>query len=351
MSEQLLRLGADLASFNNLEVGDALDKLRSGLTGEAEPLRELGVLLSEDAVQAEALASGLAESTKAITEADKVQARYNLILKQTATAQGDFARTSTGLANAQRIISAAGRTSAPPWGKPSCPRWPERRRSWPRRCPGPWPWWRTPRTLGPALAALFSGDLQGALDQALVLVGAVGERLGPRAGHLDGALLGLGAGGDPTAAGGPGGWPGTSGPWIGRRRPPSWRTWWASGRRPSSRGRGTRCPPCWWSWASCWGRSGSGCHHRHPGAAGVGPRHGRGAGEGDADGPGDGGAPGDREGIRVDVGGINVGVGLNPIDIARQVGQQVAAAVLASLTASALATDPGASTGLQGAGR
>ena len=138
------------------------------------------MLLSDDAVQAEALASGLVTSTKEITEAVKVQARFNLILRQTATAQGDFARTSTGLANAQRIIRASWADLSATLGQAFLP-----------MVARAVPFLATemPRAialvqqavdrLGPALAALFSGDLQGALNQALVLVAAVGERLGP----------------------------------------------------------------------------------------------------------------------------------------------------------------------------
>lgn len=110
MSVELVGLASDLASFNNIAIegaDGALAKLRSGLAGEAEPLRRLGVLLSETRVKAEAYATGIAKTGAELTEAQKVQARYSLILKDTATAQGDFARTSDGLANQQRSLSAA----------------------------------------------------------------------------------------------------------------------------------------------------------------------------------------------------------------------------------------------------
>lgn len=106
MSVSIVKLAADLASFNNIPVDQALEKLRSGLVGEAEPLRALGVNLTEAQVQAKALEMGLAGTAKELTPAMKVQARYALILGQTTTAQGDFARTSDGLANTQRILSA-----------------------------------------------------------------------------------------------------------------------------------------------------------------------------------------------------------------------------------------------------
>ena len=107
LSTNIVTLGSDLASFNNIKPEEALEKLRAGLVGEAEPLRTLGVNLNEAAVQDEALRLGLGKSKDTLTEAAKVQARYSLILQQTKTAQGDFARTSTGMANATRIISAS----------------------------------------------------------------------------------------------------------------------------------------------------------------------------------------------------------------------------------------------------
>lgn len=107
LSKKIVTLGSDLASFNNIKPEEALEKLRAGLVGEAEPLRALGVNLNEAAVEEEALRLGLAKSKKEITDSAKIQARYSLILKQTKTAQGDFARTSTGLANSQRIIAAS----------------------------------------------------------------------------------------------------------------------------------------------------------------------------------------------------------------------------------------------------
>jgi hypothetical protein len=107
MSTSLVGLASDLGSFNNVDPSIALDKLRAGLSGEAEPLRAMGVFLNEASVAAKAMELGLADSTDQLTEADKVQARYALIMEQTTTAQGDFARTSDGLANQQRINDAA----------------------------------------------------------------------------------------------------------------------------------------------------------------------------------------------------------------------------------------------------
>jgi hypothetical protein len=106
MSLVLSKLSADLASFYNVDVSEAALKIKSGLVGEAEPLRAFGVLLSETAVKARALAMGFTLQAGQLSEAAKVQARYAIILDQTKKAQGDFARTSDGLANSSRIVKA-----------------------------------------------------------------------------------------------------------------------------------------------------------------------------------------------------------------------------------------------------
>lgn len=106
MSTGLVQLASDLASFNNLDPAEALEKLRSGLVGETEPLRALGVNLTAAAVKAKALEMGLAGATGKLTPAALAQARYALILEQTKNAQGDFARTSDGFANSMRTLKA-----------------------------------------------------------------------------------------------------------------------------------------------------------------------------------------------------------------------------------------------------
>lgn len=106
MSEALVKLAADLASFNNIPIDEALAKLQSGIVGQERPLRELGVAISAASVDVEAAALGFKKLNGHFTEGEKVQARYALIFKQTGTAQGDFARTSDQLANQQRILQA-----------------------------------------------------------------------------------------------------------------------------------------------------------------------------------------------------------------------------------------------------
>lgn len=106
MSTGLVTLAGDLASFNNMDPTDVLDKLRAGLSGETEPLKSLGVNINEALIKQKALELGLWDGVGALDASQKAQASYALIMEQTALAQGDFARTSDGLANQQRILEA-----------------------------------------------------------------------------------------------------------------------------------------------------------------------------------------------------------------------------------------------------
>lgn len=102
----LTQRAADLASVFNVDVADATSALGSALRGEAEPARRFGINISDAAVQAEALASGLVNSKNEITDQIKVQARLALIFKQSADVAGDFANTSDSLANTTKILKA-----------------------------------------------------------------------------------------------------------------------------------------------------------------------------------------------------------------------------------------------------
>jgi len=106
MSTAIVQLSADLASFNNASPEDTLLALRSGLSGEIEPLKKYGVAMNQAMLETQAMKMGLGDNIQALTEAQKVQVRYALIMEQTSKAQGDFARTSDGLANQQRILKA-----------------------------------------------------------------------------------------------------------------------------------------------------------------------------------------------------------------------------------------------------
>lgn len=106
MSRQMVILAGDMASFNNASPAETLDALRSGLAGETEPLRRFGVFLNAARIKQEALNLGLSDGTRELTAAEKAQATYSIILKDTADAQGDFARTSDSAANQSRQLRA-----------------------------------------------------------------------------------------------------------------------------------------------------------------------------------------------------------------------------------------------------
>jgi hypothetical protein len=107
MSQNLVELAADMASFNNVPIDDALIALRSGLSGETEPLKRFGVALNEVRLKEEALRLGLITTTSGtLPIAIKTQAAYSLILKDTALQQGDVARTSEGFANQMKFLQA-----------------------------------------------------------------------------------------------------------------------------------------------------------------------------------------------------------------------------------------------------
>ena len=107
MAVTMTQLAADMASFNNASPEETLIALQSGLRGEAEPLRRFGVLLDAATMKQEALKQGLIDNEKmALTPSQKALAAYGLILEQTKIQQGDFERTSDGLANTQRRLSA-----------------------------------------------------------------------------------------------------------------------------------------------------------------------------------------------------------------------------------------------------
>jgi len=106
MSMGLVTLAADLASFNDMDPTLVLDKLRSGLTGETEPLKVLGINLNQASIQAKAMEMGLMGAGEQLTASAKAQASYALIMEQTVLAQGDFARTSDGMANSSRQLKA-----------------------------------------------------------------------------------------------------------------------------------------------------------------------------------------------------------------------------------------------------
>ena len=105
-STDLTTLSADLASFYNTSPEQAINAIGAALRGESEPIRAYGVLLNDATLKQEALNMGIYDGTGALSAQQKVLAAQAVILKQTGDAQGDFARTSGGLANQQRILTA-----------------------------------------------------------------------------------------------------------------------------------------------------------------------------------------------------------------------------------------------------
>jgi hypothetical protein len=104
--DDLTTRGADFASVMNMDVNEAMALFQSGLAGESEPLRKYGLDVSAAAVETFAYANGIAEAGAKLTEAQKIQARYGLIMEQTAKTQGDFANTADSFANRQRVLNA-----------------------------------------------------------------------------------------------------------------------------------------------------------------------------------------------------------------------------------------------------
>lgn len=104
MSEGLTQLSYDMASFYNLNPEEAFNKLKSGISGEAEPLKALGILVNDTTVKTYAYTHGIAKQGEQLTEAQKVQARYGAIMEATKNAQGDLARTMDSPTNKIRAM-------------------------------------------------------------------------------------------------------------------------------------------------------------------------------------------------------------------------------------------------------
>ena len=104
MSQRLTQLGYDIASYYDLDVNEAMTKIKSGFAGELEPLRALGYDLSQAKLQAVALELGITKSFNAMSQAEKAQLRYYAILTQVTSVQGDMSRTMESTANQIRIF-------------------------------------------------------------------------------------------------------------------------------------------------------------------------------------------------------------------------------------------------------
>lgn len=107
MSTDMAGLAADMASFYNLDFETAFEKIRSGISGETEPLKQLGINMSVANLEAFALAQGLEKTFSEMSQGEQTMLRYQYIMQATADAQGDFEKTSDGFANAQRRIQSS----------------------------------------------------------------------------------------------------------------------------------------------------------------------------------------------------------------------------------------------------
>lgn len=105
MSETLTGLTGDVASFYNLSSDEAYTKLKSVFTGETETLKDLGVVMTQNALDQYALANGYGKTTSKMSEQEKVALRYKFVLDKLSIANGDFARTSDSWANQTRVLS------------------------------------------------------------------------------------------------------------------------------------------------------------------------------------------------------------------------------------------------------
>lgn len=105
MSMNMTGLAADMASFYNLDADTAFEKIRAGISGETEPLKQLGINLSVANLQAYALSQGITTAYNSMSQQEQALLRYNYLLSVTADAQGDFQRTSDGWANQVRVLT------------------------------------------------------------------------------------------------------------------------------------------------------------------------------------------------------------------------------------------------------
>lgn len=107
MSTDLAGLAADMASFYNLDFETAFEKIRSGISGETEPLKQLGINMSVANLEAFALEKGIKKTFNSMSQGEQTMLRYQYLMQATADAQGDFARTADGFANASRRVETA----------------------------------------------------------------------------------------------------------------------------------------------------------------------------------------------------------------------------------------------------
>ena len=105
MSTALTQLTGDVASFYNLSQDEAMGKLKGVFTGETEALKELGVVMTQTALDAYAMGNGFGKTTAQMSEQEKVALRYQFVMDQLASASGDFVRTQDSWANQTKVLA------------------------------------------------------------------------------------------------------------------------------------------------------------------------------------------------------------------------------------------------------
>lgn len=105
MSKTLTGLAGDVASFYNLSSDEAYTKIKSVFTGETETLKDLGVVMTQTALDQYALANGFGKTTSKMSEQEKVALRYKFVTEQLNVASGDFVRTQDSWANQTRVLT------------------------------------------------------------------------------------------------------------------------------------------------------------------------------------------------------------------------------------------------------
>lgn len=111
MAMALTGLSADMASFYNVGQDVASTALKSIFTGETETLKQFGIVMTDANLQAYALSKGITKSTADMSQAEKVQLRYNYVMSQTALAQGTLQRRLTAGRTRQEYFLSNGKSS------------------------------------------------------------------------------------------------------------------------------------------------------------------------------------------------------------------------------------------------
>lgn len=160
MSLDIVKLAGDLASFNNIPVSVALDKIRAGLVGSYEPLLSFGVALNATSINQRAFNLGISDGKRELTASEKAQVAYKAILEGTTAAHGDAAKTADSSANSFKFLKANLEETATAFGKELLP------------------------IITPVIKEMTSllkllNDLDPSIKQAIVVTGTLAAAAGP----------------------------------------------------------------------------------------------------------------------------------------------------------------------------